>query len=187
MTSLVAGLATLLVLAIAGGGRTRRILLLVAGGGVALLLVPQVLPDATVSRALSLGASDLGNANGRDQLWAEAYTAFAQHPFDGIGTAAYSARQGFATFPHNILLEAGAELGLLGFAALLALAVSVPVMLIVCWRRSARDDRMLSATVLGLFVASLTNAMFSGAIPHNRSVWLWAGVATGMSAARARA
>jgi hypothetical protein len=39
----------------------------------------------------------------------------------------------------------------------------------------------VSLTV-ALFVTAVVNAQFSGGIPNNRGVWLWAGLVTGLAA-----
>ena len=167
----------------AAGGRARRRLLQVAGGMlVAALIVPIVIPGSAAGRALStiLGGSQGLSSNGRSHLWSLALTAFSQHPLLGIGTG------GFATlstelYPHNILLEAAAELGLLGAIVVVGIIVSSLRRLIEAWRTAPGLEKLDAVVLIALFLSALGNALFSGAIQNNQEVWIWAGLGLGMS------
>jgi hypothetical protein len=49
------------------------------------------------------------------------------------------------------------------------------------------SERLLSALIISMFVCELVNAQFSDPIQGNGSVWLWGGIAVGMSARLAAA
>jgi hypothetical protein len=43
-------------------------------------------------------------------------------------------------------------------------------------------ERLIGALLIAMFVTALVNAQFSDPIQSNGSVWLWGGIAIGMSA-----
>lgn len=168
----------------AASGRARRRLLQVAGGLLlAAFIVPLVIPGSAAGRALStiLGGSQGLSSNGRSHLWSLALNAFAQHPLLGIGTG------GFATlstelYPHNILLEAAAELGLLGALVMLTIIGSSLRRLVQAWRTALGAEKLDAVILIALFLSALGNALFSGAIQNNQEIWIWGGLGLGMSA-----
>jgi O-antigen ligase len=158
--------------------------LLAVAAVVCVVTVPTVAPDASVSRALSVltvSGSDV-SSNGRTQLWSHALDEFDREPFVGIGTGGFAATQTAGQYPHNLFLEPAAELGLVGLALVLLLVVEVGIRLVRAWRAGGEEERLVSGLVLALGATALVNATFSGGLPHNRAVWLWAGVALGLSA-----
>jgi O-antigen ligase len=180
---------------VAGHGRTRQQLSRIAIPVlIAIIFVPLLVPGSTVGRALSSifgGASGL-STNGRANLWALAYSSFSGHPLLGVGTGSFAAFGTGEFYPHNLLLEMGLELGVLGAIAAAWFIISSLRRLLAAWRRSLGTDRLEAAVVTALFIAALISAMVSGAIQDNRELWLWAGVGVGMStrsavAARRRA
>lgn len=167
----------------AGSLRARRRLgRLVGVVLLAIVFVPLVVPGSTIGRALS----DV-STNGRAGLWGQAIGAFASHPLLGVGTGGFEAINARQFYPHDILLEAAVELGILGAILIVALIVSSFRRLLALWR--TRDDawKLDISIVIGLFVAALVNALFSGAFQDNRELWLWAGIGAGMAAVRASA
>ena len=119
-------------------------------------------------------------------LWGEATHAFAEnltHTLVGIGTGGYAAISDHgALYPHNIVLEVGSELGVLGVLALAAFVFSVIARLLGLLARGG-EDAGWSGLILTLFVFSLVNAQFSGDVPYNEGLWLWGGLASGLVAA----
>ena len=87
-----------------------------------------------------------------------------------------------ANYPHNIVLEVGSELGVLGLLALAAFVISVFVRLLRLVAAGG-ENAGWSGLVLTLFVFSLVNAQFSGDIPYNSGLWLWGGIASGLAGA----
>jgi O-antigen ligase len=169
---------------IAGRGRTRQQLSRIAIPAlIAIVFVPLLVPGSTVGRALSSlfgGASGL-STNGRANLWALAYSSFSGHPLLGVGTGSFAAFGTGESYPHNLILEMGLELG--AFAAIAAawFIISSLRRLFLAWRASVGTDRLEVSVVTALFVAALISAMVSGAIQDNRELWLWAGLGVGMS------
>ena len=183
VVALIFGLAVLLILGIAGGAARRPLLLIAASALAAVALVPQLLPNSVVSRAFSFATEDATLAsNGRFTEWDTAYEAFVRDPWTGVGTGEYAGLRGEALYPHNIFLEPAAELGIPGLLLVLAIVAGAAYQLGRVWRATAGEERLAAAAALALFVTALANALFSGAMPHNLALWLWAGVGAGFAA-----
>jgi O-antigen ligase len=184
VVGLTFGLLVLLALT-ATHRRARLRLLVVAGAALAsVIAVIQTVPSSTLSRSLEVivaSGSDL-SSNGRAQLWSAAWEAFVQHPLVGIGTGAFADLRGDELYPHNFLLETASELGILGVLAAAAFVAWTLVRLARAWRAARDEDRLTTAIVTALFCTATVNALFSSALPNNKEMWLWAGVAAGLSA-----
>jgi O-antigen ligase len=119
-------------------------------------------------------------------LWGDAISAFSSsltHTLVGVGTGGYASLSSTgANYPHNIFLEVGSELGVLGLLALAAFVISVVVRLLRLVAAGG-ENAGWSGLLLTLFVFSLVNAQFSGDVPYNSGLWLWGGVASGLAAA----
>jgi O-antigen ligase len=178
--------AVIALLALAAAtGRARRQLTRVAATILgAVVLVPLLVPGSTIGRALSAivgGASGL-STNGRAGLWAKAISEFSTHPLLGIGTGGFAGLKAGELYPHNVLLEAAVELGILGGIVAAWFIVSSLRRMIAFWRSSVGADKLEASLIISLFLAALINALFSGAFQDNREVWLWAGFGIGMCA-----
>jgi hypothetical protein len=184
VVGLTLGLAVLLALT-ATQQRARRRLLLVAGAAlVAVIAVVQIVPSSTLSRSLEVivsSGSDL-STNGRSQLWATAWQGFVDHPLLGLGTGGFASVRPDELYPHNLLLESAAELGILGVLAIVGLIAWALTRIGRAWLTAHDEDRLVAALVAALLSMAVVNALFSSAIPNNKAVWLWAGVAAGLSA-----
>ena len=165
----------------------RLALSLVAVGALAVVAVVALVPPEATQRSLSIfqttrgGRRHLalrplgrGHPRLRDNL---------THTLVGIGTGGYAAISTHgALYPHNIVLEVGSELGVIGLLALAAFVISVIVRLLGLLARGG-EDAGWSGLLLTLFVFSLVNAQFSGDVPYNEGLWLWGGLASGLAAA----
>jgi O-antigen ligase len=160
---------------------------LVAVGALAVVAVVALVPPEATQRSLSIfqTTQEAGDTS-RFVLWADAMHAFAStltHTLVGIGTGGYSAvSTTTAIYPHNIVLEVGSELGVIGLLALAAFVLSVIARLLGLLSRGG-EDAGWSGLLLTLFVFSLVNAQFSGDVPYNSGLWLWGGLASGLAAA----
>lgn len=165
--------------------RARRQLLVVAGAALgAVIAVGQTVPTSTLSRSLEVivsSGTDL-SSNGRAQLWSAAWEGFVEHPLLGLGTGGFANLRGDELYPHNLLLEAAVELGVLGALAVGGLIVWTLVRIGRAWRLSWDENRLLAAVVAALFSMAVVNGLFSASLPNNKAVWLWSGVAAGLSA-----
>lgn len=132
-----------------------------------VLMVVVAVAWAGVRQASEVALSRLTiEDSAREGLWATARMIFIDHPFLGVGWGDYSTVSGLK-YPHNLFLEAAAELGVLGLVCILALLV------IACarvWRsRSAPEVRVLASVAIVMLVgqqfsSDLTNRLFWAAI-----------------------
>lgn len=135
-------------------GRTIVVLLLVAG--VAALGVQRASQTALTRLVLDDPA--------RQELWGIARRAFLQAPYLGLGWGNYSAVS-WADYPHNLVMESSAEMGLLGLLAVLGL-------LLVAAKRVWDARRLSEARVLGgLATVMLVGQQFSADLT-NRDFWI---------------
>ena len=178
------GLLTLLGLT-ATNRRSRQRLLMVAGVLLlAIVAVPLTVPSSSIARSLStiIGSASGLSSNGRSELWAIALASFSHHLWLGLGTGGGATLVPGLLYPHNLLLEIATELGVIGLIALFLILGGFIQALGRCWRLTAGPERLVGALLIAMFVTSLVNAQFSDPIQSNGSVWLWGGLAVGMSA-----
>ena len=89
---------------------------------------------------------------------------FQTHPFLGAGLGAFAAT-GLDTYPHNLLFEILAELGILG------------VLLVVPWLLFAIRGAAGSPILMALLVATALFTLFSGSLASNVEFWLCSALA----------
>jgi O-antigen ligase len=185
---MVVALPSLLLWRAASPAVARRLAAsLVAVGALAVVAVVWLVPPEATQRSLSIFQTthEEGDTS-RFLLWSEAIHAFSSsvtHSLVGIGTGGYAAISTTgAIYPHNIVLEVGTELGVLGLLALAAFVLSVVVRLLRLLRGGG-ETAGWAGLLLTLFVFALVNAKFSGYVPYNSGLWLWGGIATGLAAA----
>lgn len=136
-------------------------------------------PAARDKFTRSLTASEGGlsflNAGGgeRREIWDAAAGIFMDHPL-GIGLAGFPARSGFE-WPHNIFLELGAELGVMGIGLFVALLAGVGIAI---YRRARTPDGVLVASGAAALVAvPLVLSLSSFDLNGNRVLWFALGTA----------
>jgi len=115
----------------------------------------------------------------RIHIWQVGLNMFLQHPIFGAGVQAYrtSVPGGEIVYPHNLLLEAGAELGIVG----LMLTLWLVIMPLVRWRQCSMIRlpgryRFLFDTVLWVYAFFFVEVMKSGDFNSNRTFWMSVGV-----------
>jgi len=115
----------------------------------------------------------------RLHIWRVGLDMFLQHPILGAGAGAYqtSVRGLEIVYPHNVFLEAGAELGIVGLMLVLFLIV-IPL---VRWRRCSEmhlSSRHKSIFDLVLWVYSFffVEVIKSGDFNSNRTFWMSVGI-----------
>ncbi len=180
LLALGAALPVLAVLSVRALGRhglriMLLVLLLIVAFGAVLL---SGLMPATISYRLALLDPDIieqdssSSAGMRVHYWQAAREALLRYPVLGLGSGGFAhwfvgsdARE----YPHNILLEAGSELGVAGLALMLSLLV-IPCA--VWWSGSRRplqrEQGLLRISILGLLIVYWGNAMVSGDLNDNR-------------------
>ena len=156
----------------------RRIAVITAIGVLTVGVVlaeASLLPSASLERfgllfsAIGGDTSDGGSIGTRVGLFGLAWSTFVDNPLLGIGTGGFAglARESITFFgheyPHNTLLQFGAELGIVG----VILALSVVVLAFVA--PTARTAPWVAIRVLVVFFA--LNALVSGALYEERMLW----------------
>ena len=183
---MVAGLVILLGLSFGDRVSRKRMLLLAVALGLSVVIIPQLVPGQNLSRSLSIltgGGQDAGGgdvSNGRYQIYSEAWKAFGNHPFTGIGTGSFASTDPVAIYPHNIFLEVASELGFPGLLLLCGIIGLAFVHVARAWRRSQGEDRHHAALVAAYLGAAVVNAQFSADLARNGVIWLGAGLAFGL-------
>lgn len=121
----------------------------------------------------------LGTAYQRLYAWREATHNFLESPLWGIGFGNFRFWTGQATlvYPHNIIFEIAAELGLIGLSVF---AMMMAATFMVCLKhiKRAKDSTLVRELriVLVLFLFSLVEAMFSGALTTQLYLFTTAGL-----------
>lgn len=190
VVALLAGLVVLVGLVIQNRQLRRRLAQIALGVGAAVVIAALIVPSSAVDRSASFlfgNASGL-SSNGRTQLWTKALSLFYSHFWTGIGTGGFAdyAPLGIS-YPHNIVLEAAAELGVLGMAVLIAFLFLALRTAFRVWREAtSHEDRVAGALILSILVATVLNSLLSDAIETTDTLCLVVGLAYGLYA-RARA
>jgi O-antigen ligase len=187
VVGMAAGLAVLVAGQVFSAGGTRRAILLGGTILVSVVIASQVVPSDALGRAVSviLGGTEGRDANGRSELWAAAWRTFQDNPWLGVGTGGFAAIEPTQLYPHNLILETGAEWGLAGLVPVLGLIFFGATRIAGAVRRPV-DSGHIVVLVAALFVAALVNAMFSADITRNGDLWLMLGLGLGL-ASRTRA
>ena len=140
--------------------------------GVAILVL---FADAVFGGDRSLlGRAILADPNvvGRTILLDTAISQFVESPVQGVGLGGFAAR-GILEYPHNLVAEVAAELGVVGLAMLLSWAALAV--------RGAAGSPLLGA----LLAATGVYALFSGSVASNAEFWMISALAVASTARRA--
>lgn len=148
--------------------------LLIAAGAAVSFLFPSAVEMMNQRLKYALSGPLTVTARTRTERAAAALEQFLEHPFTGAGIGSFSSNYGCpelvrGDYPHNILLEVAAELGLVGLAALVLLLVgglSAPVRIL----RTAHGEnhKVVACTLLAIAGYLMINALFSGDLNDNR-------------------
>jgi hypothetical protein len=161
---------------VARGGLAVVALMTVLGAAVA---VGNPVPEArakwrefTSLQTIATGSTRYTNAGGqRYDLWRVAVDEFKTNPVAGVGAGNYAAgyyrgRSNNRNLddPHGLPFQVGAELGLVGLAALAVFLLGIVATVWQGWRRLEPDDQRLAAGVLA-----------TGAVLMGQSLvdWMW--------------
>lgn len=185
------GLISLVILL----GRSKQIVLrlvvvaaLIAGSFTVAI---QLVPSGAAHRALSTitGTQSGVSGNGRSEIWHAGWQAFANHPLLGIGTGSFATADReqlcpgpacSARYPHNMILEAAAELGVVGGLLVIAILFVSVRLLLQGWRSGGLRGEY-TPILFALFVASAVDAMVTNDLTGHPSVWLMPGIALGLA------
>ena len=110
----------------------------------------------------------------RVTMWEMAINDFKENPILGVGMGN---SVGGGGFPHNIILEVSAELGILGLFIFLSMCyLTIKKAMRFIKREEKQDLNLLMKLSLILFVYSLTEAMFSGYITNQTQLFMSMGL-----------
>lgn len=111
---------------------------------------------------------------GRLQYLRTAWLGTRENWLFGVGTGDYPMLLGETgrDYPHNVVLEAWVEDGILG---LFTVAGTIFLGLRILWRARAEDAVQLAGAG-AIFLFGLINALFSGDIPTNFQLWIGVGL-----------
>jgi O-antigen ligase len=120
------------------------------GGGLLIVVGLQMLPES-LTRADEI-ISIRGTVEGRYVVWSEAWAAYLEHPFFGVGIGSYVSNSHYlgeigdynVTDPHNILLRLLVELGPPGLLCFLA------IWALIGWRGYRNNQRLRAPPLLAL-------------------------------------
>jgi len=110
----------------------------------------------------------------RVTMWEMAINDFKENPILGVGMGN---SVGGGGFPHNIILEVSAELGILGLFIFLSMCyLTIKKAMRFIKREEKHELNLLMKLSLILFVYSLTEAMFSGYITNQTQLFMSMGL-----------
>jgi len=153
---------------LASSGRLRfstRVVVWVLLGAIGVILLPYV-PDALLDRVSTTGSEiSEGDLNGRVGIWIAGFNAFAQHPFLGVGSSAFTSSTSLEKAAHNSYLVVLFELGVIGFSLLLLLMI-VTAYYVFVHPKESRYFWIALLSVLALGIFSLNWA-------HRKQNWIF--------------
>jgi O-antigen ligase len=170
----------------------RNIAPVLAIAAVSVAVVPFVSLPASSSERLSEAARDpvaTFRQNDRYVLAQQAFQLIDRDPVRGAGAGAFSTSNPSAKWPHNLLLELWAELGLATILVVVAAVVAALAGLYrLAWRLPAQgSEQELVYILLAVFVFNLLAVQVSGNINDNRDFWGMLAIASLVVAGRIRA
>lgn len=125
---------------------------------------------STLQAGASESALDAGGG-ARSSITSAAVDLFLLNPM-GVGTSGYPALTGFE-WPHNIILELGAELGVIAIFVFLLLLAAVARAI----SRSLRAGMHEAIAVMAFLIVTVTLSMSSFDLNGNRVMWVTIGIA----------
>lgn len=124
-----------------------------------------------------LQAADAAGGD-RSQIMASAVQMFRDNPL-GVGTAGYPSLTGYV-WPHNIILELGAELGVVAIVLFICLVAAAVAALVQAGRRGRFSPEVAGAAAL--LALPLVLSMSSFDLNGNRALWMALGAALAVGA-----
>lgn len=155
------------------------------GGGIAVVSLFRNEALSTISRIAYLIRTG-GESQPRFELWKQTLGIWAENPIFGTGLAGWPIESGFGDYlmyPHNMILEIMAELGIVG---LVLFGLFGSYALIVFWNRNNLRMNAMALLVLMLLTNTFLNAMSTGDISQNRIVFGMIGLLLFQSPSSAR-
>jgi putative inorganic carbon (HCO3(-)) transporter len=146
-------------------------LTLVTGAGVIIMLV---------FNQTKLEASSLQGVNERLEIWSRAIASISDFPFTGIGFGTFTfatsliypfslidVSNGAPPHAHNLFLQVGVDLGVIGLISYIALLLNISVLSLTHWKQKSPNWIILGsfASLSAFLVYGLTDAISWGTRP----------------------
>ena len=146
-------------------------------GGLATVYFASTMVLSTLKRMTGLLTGSFGASTTiRLDMYQQALRIWGEHPFIGAGIGGWPVLAGggdVKMYPHNIILEVLAELGLIGLS-LLCLLIGVAFRQF--WKNHDLRRSPWAMLVLLLFLNTFLNAMVTGDLTDNRIVFAFLGL-----------
>ena len=158
------------------------------GGAIAIVTV---VPPAVAGRVLSIfGSTEQQGELSRYALWSDAITIWSRDAATalvGVGTGGYAALTQYrgTLYPHNLLIETGVELGVVGVLVLL-IGLAWTFSRAYALTRVPGEAGAFGAYLLAVLAMDVVTAQFSGDMPYNADIWVTTGLIVGLAADVAR-
>lgn len=136
---------------------------------VALLLVAFSIVTGVADQAsltLESGVRATGDWSGRLVIWPWARDVWAADPWIGVGAGGFREMNAYGVLAHNIILQTGTGLGIIGVAILVALIWSA-----LAWKRTA-GKQPKRALLVGAFLLASAPAYLSGVWETAPASWV---------------
>lgn len=154
----------------------KKIAVLCFLGGIIFLFFPH-LDEATQVR-FDISDDSYGSISSRKDLMSDAFYMFLDNPVFGKGPGAFGGHSGERLYPHNILLEIAAELGVAGLVVFIIFLFLnyglIKKLFHPNMGRLARDNMFIRWSAM-TFIFSFINALFSGDTATNSLLWFSSG------------
>ena len=136
------------------------------------------IPAASISYLSTLVSGDASAMGTRTGLMGLAWRLFREHPLLGVGIGGFGfyTRDAENTFPHNLFLEIGAELGFFALIAFTALVLWASWEAYRQLRQRGFPYAREAAGVFSLLIFSFIQMVKSGDMNDNRTMWLLVGL-----------
>ena len=117
----------------------------------------------------------------RLDLFKSSFKAFYENPIIGLGIGGFSVYYfgiDQRLYPHNMILEIGSELGILGLTSYFFLLTFCLAYLLTLQKKYTRKEKyyFLLIAILAVFIFMFLNTMISGDINDNRLFFVWFGI-----------
>ncbi|MBK8448476.1 MAG: hypothetical protein IPL41_17805 [Micropruina sp.] len=112
------------------------------------------------------GGRATGDWSGRIPLWDAARTIWALRPLVGFGVGSFGHVSGYGIAAHNVLLDIGVGLGVVGVLLFIAVLVSC------LWLGTRSAPQVLRSEVIGVFLAASSPAYLTGVWATAPAAWI---------------
>lgn len=159
-------------------GMRLLLLLLILAIGTLPIIIKNGFFETIIYRFMVLFTEDSGGASssGRIDRFSSAFEMISESPLMGKGLGSfpiYFNEYDVPDYPHNMIIEILAEIGIVGLMAFSIFFVISLIRIVNLHRIHKRFIPTLGMVTVGLFIYYLANAMVSGDINSNRALYVF--------------